>query len=172
MKNLGEKIWRLREERGLSQEALAEQLQVSRQTVSNWENDRATPDAYKLKQLCEILCVSADGLLETETPAPISQNMSQNILQNISQEENHPALQKREKGRMGKIILLAFLGGIAAFLLAVAVVLFTLPEQDKSQVITSAFTLTPTMGGIFLLVLSAALLVSVAILLLKFSKRK
>lgn len=42
MKKLGEKIWRLREEKGLSQEVLAEKLDVSRQTVSNWENDRAT----------------------------------------------------------------------------------------------------------------------------------
>ncbi len=60
---LGEKIWRLREARGLSQEELAEALGVSRQTVSNWENDRATPDAIKLGLLCKTLGVSADELL-------------------------------------------------------------------------------------------------------------
>ena len=60
---LGDKIRQLREERGLSQEELAERLDVSRQTVSNWENDKATPDAIKLGMLCRTFGVSADELL-------------------------------------------------------------------------------------------------------------
>ncbi len=60
---LGDKIRQLREERGLSQEELAERLDVSRQTVSNWENDKATPDAIKLGVLCRTFGVSADELL-------------------------------------------------------------------------------------------------------------
>ena len=66
---LGEKIWRLREERGLSQEELAERLDVSRQTVSNWENDKATPDAVKLGLLCKALGVSADEMLALPSSA-------------------------------------------------------------------------------------------------------
>ena len=65
---LGEKIRRLREERGLSQEELAEALDVSRQTVSNWENDKATPDAVKLGLLCKALGVSADEMLALPSP--------------------------------------------------------------------------------------------------------
>ncbi len=60
---LGEKIWRAREAKGLSQEQLAEALDVSRQTISNWENDKATPDAVKLGLLCKALGVSADEML-------------------------------------------------------------------------------------------------------------
>ena len=41
---LGEKIYQLREKTGLSQEQLAEKLDVSRQTVSNWENDKVKID--------------------------------------------------------------------------------------------------------------------------------
>ena len=63
MNDLGETLWRLRERAGLSQEALAEKLGVTRQTVSNWENGRATPDAHKLAKLCEVLGVGADELL-------------------------------------------------------------------------------------------------------------
>lgn len=160
MKNLGEKIWRLREERGLSQEALAEKLDVSRQTVSNWENDRATPDAYKLKQLCEALGVSADGFLGMKEC-------------NSALRENSSVLSEEDAGLVGKqrrifrIVLLAFLGAVAALLFAIAIVLFTLPEEEKTQAITSAFTLTPALGGVFLLVLSASLLVAVAVILLK-----
>lgn len=155
MKDLGEKIWRLREERGLSQEVLAEKLDVSRQTVSNWENDRATPDAYKLKQLCEALGVSADELLETGEQVPAESA--------LPREENA----EEKRGRVGRIVLLAVLGVAAALLLSVAIVLFSLPEGEKGEVITSAFTLTPTLGGIFLLVLVAALLVAVAVVLFK-----
>ena len=155
MKKLGEKIWRLREENGLSQEALAEKLEVSRQTVSNWENDRATPDAYKLKQLCEVLGISADGILEMgENPG-------------LSQEDANFVVRKNDKRRVWRILLISTIGIIAALLLAVAIVLFTLPEKDKTQVITSAFTLTPTMGGIFLIVLVAALLVAGTVILFK-----
>ena len=65
---LGEKIRLLREARGLSQEELAEKLDVSRQTVSNWENDRATPDAVKLGALCKTFGVSADEMLALPAP--------------------------------------------------------------------------------------------------------
>lgn len=159
MKNLGEKIWRLREERGLSQEALAEKLDVSRQTVSNWENDKATPDAYKLRQLCEALGVSADELLETGDAAQESGPAS-------PKQDAGLAGQKKDGRRIWRIVLLAVLGTAAALLLAVAVVLFTLP-QGETQVITSAFTLTPTMGGIFLMAFSVCLFAAVAVILLK-----
>ena len=163
MKKLGEKIWRLREEKGLSQESLAEKLEVSRQTVSNWENDKATPDAYKLKQLCEVLGVSADGLLETgEHDCTSGEKNSE-----LPQEDAISVGRKKDKGRVWRVLLLSFLGVIAALLLAVAIVLFTLPEEEKSQVITSAFTLTPTMGGIFLLVLVASLLVAITVISFK-----
>ena len=163
MKKLGERIWRLREEKGLSQEALAEKLEVSRQTVSNWENDKATPDAYKLKQLCEVLGVSADGLLETgERDSASGEKNSE-----LPKEDDNFVGRKKDKERMWRVLLLSVLGAIATLLLAVAIVLFTLPEEEKSQVITSAFTLTPTMGGIFLLVLVASLLVAITVILFK-----
>ena len=163
MKKLGEKIWRLREEKGLSQESLAEKLEVSRQTVSNWENDKATPDAYKLKQLCEVLGVSADVLLETgERDSASGEKKFE-----LPKEDDNFVGRKKDKGRMWRVLLLSVLGAIAALLLAVAIVLFTLPEEEKSQVITSAFTLTPTMGGIFLLVLVASLLIAITVILFK-----
>ena len=43
--NLGEKILKLRKERGLSQEDLAEKLGTTRQAISKWENNQGFPDA-------------------------------------------------------------------------------------------------------------------------------
>ncbi len=57
---LGEKIVKLRKERGLSQEALAEQIGTTRQAVSKWENDQGFPETEKLLQLSNVFEVSVD----------------------------------------------------------------------------------------------------------------
>ena len=51
---LGEKIVKLRKEKGLSQEALAEQIGTTRQAVSKWENDQGFPETEKLLQLSNV----------------------------------------------------------------------------------------------------------------------
>ena len=63
---LAEKIVRLRKARGMSQEALAEQLGVSRQAVSRWEVGSALPDAGNVLQLSRLFGVTADYLLDDE----------------------------------------------------------------------------------------------------------
>lgn len=59
-----EKILKLRRREGLSQEELANRLEVSRQAVSRWELGAAMPDAPKLFQLSRIFGVTADYLLD------------------------------------------------------------------------------------------------------------
>ncbi len=69
---LSEKIYLCRKKGGLSQEALADQMGISRQAVSKWETGESEPDLSKLRQLAVIFGVSADWLLsdqdEPETP--------------------------------------------------------------------------------------------------------
>ena len=63
---LGEKIYKLRTKRSMTQEQLAEKIGVSRQSVSKWETDSAIPDIEKLKLLAEIFEVSITELLGME----------------------------------------------------------------------------------------------------------
>lgn len=56
-------IKRLRSERGMTQEALAEKLFITRQSVSSWENDRTQPDIEMLGKLSEIFDVSIEELI-------------------------------------------------------------------------------------------------------------
>ncbi len=63
---LSEKIYELRKQHGLSQEQLAERLQVSRQAVSKWETGQSTPDSAKLVALSELFSVSLEYLLKQE----------------------------------------------------------------------------------------------------------
>ena len=64
--NLGETIYRLRTEKQLSQGELAEMLEVSRQSISKWENNSAVPELEKLLRLSEIFEVSLDELVKGE----------------------------------------------------------------------------------------------------------
>lgn len=59
---LSEKIYELRRKDGLSQEALAEKIGVSRQAVSKWETGAATPELDKLRALCACFGVTLDEL--------------------------------------------------------------------------------------------------------------
>ena len=59
----GERIRRIRKDRGLSQKAFAEQLGVSNSRVSNWEQGINRPDADILAQICQILNVSPSEIL-------------------------------------------------------------------------------------------------------------
>lgn len=60
---LGEKIYTLRTEKGMSQTDLAEALEVSRQSISKWETDASVPELDKLIKLSEIFSVSLDELI-------------------------------------------------------------------------------------------------------------
>ena len=63
---LGERIYEFRNERNLSQGDLADALDVSRQSVSKWENNMAVPDLDKLIKLCDIFEISLDELTGRE----------------------------------------------------------------------------------------------------------
>ena len=65
---LGERLIQLRAKAGLSQDTLAEQLGVSRQSVSKWENDASVPDLEKLVKLSGVFGVSLDELVKGEVP--------------------------------------------------------------------------------------------------------
>lgn len=60
---IGEKIQNLRIERGLTQERLAEMLEVSRQSVSKWELGQTVPDVDKIIRISELFDVSTDEIL-------------------------------------------------------------------------------------------------------------
>lgn len=65
---LGKRIAALRRDKGLKQDDLAQQLGVTPQAVSKWENDQTCPDITLLPQLAQILEVSVDELLSGKAP--------------------------------------------------------------------------------------------------------
>ena len=84
--NINEKILMLRKKEGLSQENLAEKLNVTRQTVSNWESGQTTPDIIQAKEISNIFKISLDDLTDNKLEFDCKDN-SNNILKNIINKE-------------------------------------------------------------------------------------
>lgn len=61
-------LLQLRKSKGMSQEELAEQLEVSRQTLSKWETGESLPDIEKCTKLADLFEVSLDDLVNYESP--------------------------------------------------------------------------------------------------------
>lgn len=67
--NLGENIYRCRTQNNLSQGDLADALDVSRQSVSKWENNMAVPDLDKLTRMAQLFGITLDELVTGNAPA-------------------------------------------------------------------------------------------------------
>ena len=63
MSKISKNIKRLRTDRGLTQDSLAEKINITRQAVSSWENDRTQPDVEMLGRLAEVFEVSFEELI-------------------------------------------------------------------------------------------------------------
>ena len=64
---IGVKLKQARVKAGLTQECVAEKIQVSRQTISNWENEKSFPDIVSVIKLSNLYDISLDRLLKEDT---------------------------------------------------------------------------------------------------------
>lgn len=92
--DLSEKILTLRKSRNWTQDQLAEQLDVSRQTVSKWESAQSLPELDKIIALSEVFNITTDALLRSSEIDNLSlktemlENQQQQILQREQQRHN------------------------------------------------------------------------------------
>jgi len=73
---LGEKIFELRKKSGLSQEQLGEKINVTRQTISNWELGETSPNPEQLKLISKELNVSIDEMLDNDIQSVLVEKIS------------------------------------------------------------------------------------------------
>ena len=95
---LADKIIQLRKKAGWSQEELAEQLQVSRQSVSKWEGAQSIPDLDRILQMSRIFGVTTDYLLKDEIEEQESVVATEKtVLRRVTLEEASKYLSLRKK---------------------------------------------------------------------------
>ena len=135
---LSKTIKRLRTEKGWSQETLAEKAYVSRQTISNWENEKNYPDVHSLLILSDLFGVSLDELIKGDVET----------MKNTIHNKDASALKRAQWcGVIGLILLTAVVtpiyehfgtvGMVIGSLLAGALAVFTFMSFHKMEAIKS-----------------------------------
>lgn len=80
--SLGKSLYQARKKSGFSQENVAEQLGVSRQTISKWETDETLPDIRQSKKLAMLYHMTLDQLIEYD----FDENQAREMIDSISEE--------------------------------------------------------------------------------------
>ena len=76
---IGNKLNQLRKLSGMTQEQLAEKIDVSRQTISKWESDSTSPDLESIVKISRIFYVSLDDLLKEAETSVTNRNDEQSL---------------------------------------------------------------------------------------------
>ena len=149
--NAKQTIRSIRTERGISQETLAELLEVSRQTISKWENGQGRHSADSVAKLSEVFGIPAEAFLRDDWVPPEEKPPEIQVVEvPVEVKVEVPV----EVPRPRNYRLLALL---AAVVLAAGVLIGTLlfrerPEESVSQsTLESEVIDVPSMGGIDLL---------------------
>ncbi|KOP77403.1 helix-turn-helix domain-containing protein [Priestia megaterium] len=87
---LGEQLQRLREAKKMSREELAQQMNVSRQAVYKWENDKGYPDIQNLLKLSEIYETTIDELIKSDSTFQDKINIDGDKKKDADEEMLHP----------------------------------------------------------------------------------
>lgn len=127
--DIGEKLLDLRKSKHLSQEEVAEKLNVSRQTVSKWETNQSMPDFDKIAPLCELYGISADELL-----------MIQKKETKVVEVEEIPSdTYDNERNRRKKAIGISF--SVLTYFLSIVWIMIAIPVYKLDPVLSSAIFL-------------------------------
>lgn len=125
---LGDKIIALRKKAGWTQEDFANQLNVSRQSVSKWESGQSIPEVEKIIQMSQIFGVSIDYLLKEEAGDGHEEVVVDSVIKNtrwVSLEEANEYLEKSESAG-GKIAL-----GVLLCILSPTFLMLSLANQNN-----------------------------------------
>lgn len=130
---LHEKLYQLRKEKGLTQAELAERLEVSRQSVSNWEVGTTTPSTKRLRDLSQLYDVPLDYLLNEDSPekqeeAPLKEEISPEAKDNDKVTE--PVSERPQEGRKQLWIAVVIALGVVLLVLSVAAVVHRFDNKE------------------------------------------
>lgn len=147
---LGENLKTLRKQKGYSQETLAEQLNVVRQTVSKWEKGYSVPDAEMLERIANIFEVPVTALLGSSVPEGKDVSEIDEVVKQLAILNEQMAKQSRSRKRMCKIILITsviILLVVVIIPLTASLAAFSLYSSDTSTESTTTVELYCSLDG-------------------------
>ena len=119
MVNIGEKLFELRKSKNLSQEEVADKLNVTRQTVSKWETNQSTPDFDKILPICELFGITPEELLTGKKKE--TNNLQQEEQTNYK--EHIPTRQeiRRKSAEVVSVSIFIYIVAVAFIMIGIAV---------------------------------------------------
>ena len=124
--NLGERLFELRKAKNLTQDEVAEKLNVTRQTVSKWETNQSTPDFDKIVPISELFEIGVEELLTGK------------LKEEKQLEKEEKVLTKQEaKEKSAKVVS----GSIFIYILAVALIMILVPVKHVNPIVASSIFL-------------------------------
>lgn len=132
MENIGEKIMQARKTKGMTQDTLAQLVNVSRQTVSHWENGRAMPDVATAAQLSKVLDVdfmAEDAAVQSPEAVPTVQEPVQETQKQTDGRFVNPPEQPKQPNQRKRIAVIC----AAVVIIVAAVIAIVRPMLPKAQ---------------------------------------
>ena len=136
---LGKRISALRRDQNLSQEAIADELCVSQQAVSKWENDQSVPDMQNLIGLAKLLKVDVEYLASVE----LTEEMESDPLP----EEVAASVQKGKTKRGKRLVVLALIAAMIGNILFFC--LWQYERNDRSELMLLCVNAASTSKSLF-----------------------
>lgn len=144
---LGENIKILRKQKGLSQEALAQQLNVVRQTISKWEKGLSVPDAEMLNTLSEIFEVPVSTLLGSKIEENAEGSGLEDIAIQLAALNEQLANKAAHRRKVWRRVLIGILIALA-LMIAVGMILFYLYHvQPRKNAVLTTTNIECTLNG-------------------------
>lgn len=131
--NFGEKLYELRKLKNLSQEEVADKLNVTRQTVSKWETNQSTPDFDKIVPLCELFEISTQELLTGKAP----EEKNNNINTQNGENENKVLTKEEVRKKSAEVVSTS----IFIYILAIAILIVAIPVLRINPIVATAIFL-------------------------------
>lgn len=100
----GQRLSRLRKEKGLTQEDIASRITISPQAVSKWENGNSEPDLDTLNKLADILNCSVDSLLGREEQVEVEEEVKETPKDSPKEEKGQKELEKELEERASEVV--------------------------------------------------------------------
>lgn len=133
--DIGEKLFELRKRKNLSQEEVAEKLNVTRQTVSKWETNQSTPDFDKIMPICELFEITTEELLTGKKPEEKAEEKSETKKEDM--EEERPLTKQEVKRKSAEVVSTA----VFLYILAIVFIMIAIPVMRMNPIIASSIFL-------------------------------
>ena len=141
-KKIGKFIAKVRKEKNMTQQELANKLDITDRAISHWENGRSMPDAGIMLELCKLLDINVNELLSAKKIIKESYNEQA--------EENLLEMRREIESKNKKILILnriiTFLGAVIYLLIVLSTILIEMPMVIRNTIMALALVILLLFG--------------------------